>query len=95
MKKTITPPEKHTALFALRNNLSLSDQRIFLYLLKSAFRHNKGLTSAKKDILELYATFELGQRLNKDINGSKNNPPWFSKGRKSKYIIILVCLLKL
>lgn len=66
MKKTITPPEQHTALFALRNNLSLSDQRIFLYLLKSAFRHNKGLTSAKKDILELYATFELGQRLNKE-----------------------------
>ncbi|MBW4016788.1 replication initiation protein [Moraxella osloensis] len=66
MKKTINIPEKDTALFGFRNNLSLSEHRIFLYLLKSAFKHNKGLTSAKKDLLELYITFELAQKLDKE-----------------------------
>ena len=66
MKKTITLPDKDTALFGFRTNLSLSDQRIFLYLLKSAFEQRKGLGANKKDVLQLYITFELGQALGKE-----------------------------
>ena len=63
LKKTINLPDKDTALFGFRTNLSLSDQRIFLYLLKSAFEQRKGLGANKKDVLQLYITFELGQAL--------------------------------
>lgn len=65
-KGSINIPEKDTALFGFRTNLSLSNHRIFLHLLKSAFEYNKGLTSTKKDVLEFYITAELGKELNKN-----------------------------